>query len=119
MYVSPFLRLIADHGTQFRKKFHAAMTRQNIHHVRSRVRTPYLNGKVERAFRTFKLWWRVILCGMNHAQIQRRLNDYQHWYNHHRPHSAIEGRTPDEVWNGVVTYRPKTNSPTGYDQTTN
>jgi transposase InsO family protein len=46
--------LITDHGTQFRNRFHAAMAGLNIRHVKGRVRSPYLNGKMERAFRRSK-----------------------------------------------------------------
>jgi len=55
-YGSPHF-LITDRGTQFRGKFHSAMNQLHIHHVKAKVRAPYLNGKMERAFRTFKLWW--------------------------------------------------------------
>jgi putative transposase len=94
--------LITDHGTQFRTLFHQKMQAADIHHVKGRVRTPYLNGKMERAFQTFKLWWRAILCGLSQSSIQNRLDTYRHWYNHHRPHSAINGLTPDEAWNAIA-----------------
>ena len=90
--------LITDHGTQFRGRLHAALVRMNIRHVKGRVRAPYLNGKVERVFRTFRIWWTLVLCGLSRPAIQRRLDDYRHWYNHHRPHSALKGLTPDEAW---------------------
>jgi transposase InsO family protein len=90
--------LISDHGTQFRKRFHAAMALLNIRHVKGRVRAPYLNGKLERAFRTYREWWRLLLPGLSRRHLQRRLDDYRVWYNQHRPHSALNGRTPDEAW---------------------
>ena len=31
---------------------------------------------------------------------------YRHWYNHHRPHSAIDGLTPDEAWNATELSEP-------------
>ncbi len=98
--------LITDHGTQFRSWFHDAMKRIGISHVKARVRAPYLNGKIERTFRTFRIWWRIILCGLSRPHIQRRLDDYQHWYNHYRPHSAIKGLTPDEAWEGIELPQP-------------
>ena len=61
---------------------------------------------MERAFRTFKLWWRVVLCGLSRTSIQYRLDNYRHWYNHHRPHSAIDGLTPDEAWNATELSEP-------------
>ncbi len=57
-----------------------------IKHVKGRVRAPYLNGKIERSFKTLRLYWRLILCGNSVAAMQRRLNNYYHWYNTHRPH---------------------------------
>ena len=29
-----------------------------------------------------------------------RVETYDHWYNECRPHSALGGRTPAEVWRG-------------------
>jgi hypothetical protein len=59
---------------------------------------PYLNGKIERSFKTLRLYWRLILCRNSTASVQRRLNHYRHWYNIHRPHSALGVLTPDEAW---------------------
>jgi len=98
--------LITDHGTQFRRGFQSAMGKLDIGHVKGRVRAPYLNGKMERAFRTFRLWWSVILCGATRRRLQRRLDNYRHWYNHHRPHSALHGITPDEAWHGTGLSEP-------------
>jgi transposase InsO family protein len=46
--------IITDHGCQFRRQFKAAMKRMGIQHVQGRVRQPFLNGKVERLFRSFR-----------------------------------------------------------------
>ena len=78
----------------------------NIRHVKGRVRAPYINGKIERAFRTFRIWWQMVLCGITRSHIQRRLDNYRHWYNHHRPHSALVGLTPDEAWQGASLTEP-------------
>jgi putative transposase len=98
--------LITDHGTQFRNHFHAATRPMRIRHVKGRVRTPYLNGKVERSFMTLRLWWRAILPGWTRSGLQRRLDDYRRWYNHHRPHSALRGLTPQEAWEGFEPPQP-------------
>jgi putative transposase len=98
--------LITDHGTQFRRGFQSAMGKLDIGHVKGRVRAPYLNGKIERAFRTFRLWWSVILCGATRRGLQCRLDNYRYWYNHHRPHSALHGITPDEAWHGTGLSEP-------------
>ena len=92
--------VITDHGTQFRRRFRSAMKKMDIIPVQARVWAPYLNGKLERAFRTFRVWWRLVLTGLTQRGIQRRLDDFGTWVNQHRPHSALNGLTPQEAWEG-------------------
>jgi len=99
--------LITDHGCQFRRVFREAMKKRlRIRHVRSKVRTPYLNGKMERAFLPLKLWWCGVLPSLAIRSIQRRLDDYQFWYNEHRIHSALGVLTPQEAWDGTEPPAP-------------
>ena len=98
--------VITDHGTQFRRQFRTAMKKLGIIAVQARVRAPYLNGKIERAFRTLRIWWRLVLTGLTQRGIQRRLDDFGAWFNEHRPHSALHGRTPQEAWEGRVLPEP-------------
>jgi putative transposase len=98
--------LITDHGCQFRKQFFATVTAWGIHHVRGRVRAPFWNGKMERLFRTFRIWWRGVLTGLSRTSIQRRCDGYQFWYNTCRPHSALDGLTPEEAWQGQDLPQP-------------
>ena len=74
--------------------------------VQARVRAPYLNGKIERAFRTFRIWWRLVLTGLTQQEVQRRLDDFGNWYNELRPHSSLQGLTPREAWDGRVLPEP-------------
>ncbi len=104
--------LITDNGSQFRKQFGKAMRRQRIRQVRSRVRAPFLNGKIERFFRNLKGWARLVLFGFSATGIQRRLDCFAAWYNGCRPHSAINARTPEEAYNHrklpkAVAYRAR------------
>jgi len=89
--------LITDHGCQFRKAFRNRIESLGVRHVQGRVRCPAVNAKVERFFRTFRLWLRVVLLPWSARRVQKRLERFQHWYNHHRPHSALGCRTPDEA----------------------
>ena len=34
------------------------------------------------------------------------MNRYLDWYNEHRPHASLGGRTPDEAWNGIDLPEP-------------
>jgi hypothetical protein len=82
------------------------MNRTGIIPVQARARAPYLNGKIERAFRTFRAWWRLVLTGLTQRGIQRRLDHFGAWFNKHRAHSALGCRTPQEAWEGQVLPEP-------------
>ena len=90
--------IITDHGSQFRQRFRSHMRRMRICPVQAKVRAPYLNGRVERTFRTVRVWWRLVLTGLTQGGIQRRLDVLENWFNEHRPHSALRGLTAPEAW---------------------
>ena len=92
--------VITDHGPQFRQQFRSAVRDRGIIPVQARVRAPYLNGKIERVFRTLRVWWRLVLTGLTKRSIQRRMDDFKDWFNEIRPHSALGGLTPQEAWEG-------------------
>jgi hypothetical protein len=90
------------HGTQFRRRFHAALACVKVQHVRGRVRVPFLSGKMEGAFRMLRVWWRMVLAALAKRNLQRRVDDYRLWYNAFRPHSAVGGLTPGEAVRGMT-----------------
>jgi putative transposase len=98
--------MITDHGCQFRQVFEESMEQVGITLVRGRVGSWRLNSKIERVFRTLKLWQRVVLLGLKPRTIQRKLDDYRLWYNRHRPHTALGFSTPDEVARGFKPPKP-------------
>jgi transposase InsO family protein len=58
-----------------------------------RPRSPHLSGKVERAQRTtLEEFWSTVDLAV--GDLQDRLDEWQHFYNWQRPHSALGGRTP-------------------------
>ena len=93
--------IICDHGGQFANRFTTTIEADGITIVKGKVRQPSFNGKVERLFRTLRTWLRVAVLPISVRPLQRRLDHYQAWYNEHRPHAALGGRTPDEAWNGI------------------
>ncbi len=93
--------LISDHGSQFRRRFKEACDKQGIKHVRGQVRAWQINAKVERFFRTLKSWMRSTWMIPSTEGMQRRLNEYQIWYNEHRVHAAHKAHTPEDVIRGV------------------
>jgi transposase InsO family protein len=53
---------------------------------------------VERFIRSVKdECTRRLVMPMSVARLRQELSLYAYWYNHHRPHQGLAGRTPDEV----------------------
>lgn len=98
--------IITDHGPQFRKRFGAALERMGIHHVRSQVGQPFLNGKVERLFRSLRIWWHFKLPCLTVRGMQRKLDAFAAWYNEHRVHAALGPMTPSEADNHSHAIEP-------------
>ena len=48
---------------------------------------------------------RVILVPMRRETFRRDLSHFLVWYNEHRPHMALEGRTPEDVYRDVPSDR--------------
>jgi len=75
---------------------------------------------VERFIRTMKTeCTRQILVPFRAKRMRRELGHYATWYNEHRPHTYLEGRTPREVYDGLSPanskprYEPRPNWPRG------
>ena len=52
--------LITDHGGEFQKQFKHGLNELGIKHTRGPVRMPNFNGKIERFFRTLRIWQRAV-----------------------------------------------------------
>jgi transposase InsO family protein len=61
------------------------------------VQTPRLNGKVERSHRTDKEEFYQLLTYTGDVDLNVKLEEWQNFYNYHRPHSALDGKTPYET----------------------
>ncbi len=90
--------LVTDHGVQFRSHFKRGLRGLGIALVRGRRKSPTFNGRVERFFKTFRLWQRLTLFAWKIAWIQKKLDVFRGWYNAERPMFILSGRTPEEVW---------------------
>jgi putative transposase len=58
------------------------------------VRSPWLNGWIERFHRTLKEELIHPLGSFDLAQVKRHFSAYRHDYNQSRPHQALGGRSP-------------------------
>lgn len=86
-----------DNGHEFQARFHWHLMDQGINHVYIKPATPRLNGKVERSHRTDKEEFYQMLNYTSDVDLNKKLNEWEKYYNLHRPHSAHQGYTPFEV----------------------
>jgi transposase InsO family protein len=78
-----------------------ALERAGVGHLRTRPYRPQSNGKVERLNHTINL--EGAYAGVD-AGNQARLDALPGWvhaYNHHRPHTALGGRSPMQTLNNL------------------
>ena len=76
-----------------------------IRHQHTNIASPWMNGRIERFFGTFKAavqravtqgWWLE-----TDASLADRLVEFRFFYNQIRPHQHLRGLTPAEVWSGL------------------
>jgi transposase InsO family protein len=81
-------------------RFHWHLESLDFRHIYIRPRTPHLSGKVERSHRVDEQEFYQFLDKDGISDDIHLFNDKQHewedYYNHHRPHGALDGQTPHE-----------------------
>ena len=85
-----------DNGHEFQAKFHWHVEDLGMRHAYIKPRSPQLNGKVERSHRTDKKEFYQLLNYTGDVDLNRKLKDWETFYNYHRPHGAFNGKTPYE-----------------------
>ena len=88
-------QILTDNGSAYgskskHSKFDRKLRLKGIQHIRGTVHSPTTQGKVERLFQTFKREFKF--CNGDSELWRMR-------YNHFRPHTSLNRRTPDEVYN--------------------
>lgn len=68
-----------------------------IKHERIEPHCPWMNGRIERVWSTFKQLLRMYDI-KNEAELQATLDVLRGTYNQHRPHQSLSGHTPVEAW---------------------
>ena len=89
-----------DNGAEFQSRFHWHLDELGIRHVYIRPRTPRLNGKVERSHRIDDQEFYQLLDKNGIREdihiFNKKLREWENYYNYHRPHGALDGQTPYE-----------------------
>jgi len=88
-----------DNGSEFGPQFHWHVLDKGIQHRYIRPRRPYLNGKSERSHRIDQEEFYRQLEGVVISSVEefnQRLQEWERFYNYHRPHGSLDGQTPYE-----------------------
>jgi putative transposase len=86
--------ILTDNGNIFgfkskHSKFDRALNRRGIKHIRTAIHSPTTSGKIERFFQTLDKEFQF--CNKDAELFRMR-------YNHFRPHSSLEGRSPADIY---------------------
>ena len=88
-------RVLSDNGSAYRSHaWRDACAELAITPKRTRPYRPQTNGKIERFHRTLADGWAYARFYTSTTQRNTALPGWLHFYNHHRPHSAIGGQPP-------------------------
>jgi transposase InsO family protein len=97
--------VMTDNGACYRSGDFANALGPDIKHRRTRPYRPQTNGKVERFNRTITTEWAYARPYLSEQDRAATYPDWLHSYNHHRPHTALNGQVPaDRVHNLTGNY---------------
>lgn len=86
--------VMTDNGACYRSRDFAAALGDGVRHKRTRPYRPQTNGKVERFNRTLASEWAYARAYESETVRAATYADWLHSYNHHRPHTALDGDAP-------------------------
>src|SRR3989338_500133 len=87
--------IISDNGSPYglkskHSRFDRWCRRNNILHIRTRVKRPQTNGKIERLFQTI---------GKEIKFCNKDIEHFRYRYNHLRPHESLNWEMPADIFN--------------------
>lgn len=91
-------QILTDNGGAYglnsrNSRFDCWCKRRGIHHIRTKIHSPTTNGKVERLFKTMDE--ELSFCNNDLELFRMR-------YNHFRPHSSLNNKTPAEIYHDIT-----------------
>ncbi len=90
-------KIRTDRGHEFQTKFHWHVEDLGIQHVYIKLRSPQLNGKVERSHRSDQEEYYQLLTYKDDFDLEEKLTEWERFYNFARLHGAHQGKTPYEI----------------------
>ncbi|WNG88999.1 IS481 family transposase [Mycobacterium sp. ITM-2016-00317] len=104
---------LSDNGIVYTGRFHAHESAFEINLRALGVRTinsapfhPQTCGKIERFWQTLKNWLAARDPAATANELNAQLERFRSFYNHQRPHRALRGATPAEVFGATAKARP-------------
>ncbi len=105
--------LLSDNGAVFtatprkgKVLLQTELERFGITNKNSRPYHPQTCGKIERLHQTLKRYLTRQEPAKTLTELQTQLDAFVHYYNHIRPHRALNGRTPLQAYSTKVKARP-------------
>ncbi|MFV0383204.1 integrase core domain-containing protein [Paracoccus sp. (in: a-proteobacteria)] len=96
----PIKAIQIDGGSEFMAEFEKACQDKNLPLYVLPPRSPKLNGAVERCNGAWRYeFYAATELPRQIDKIAEYVDAFQHLYNHHRPHGALDGLTPAEYLN--------------------
>lgn len=93
---------LTDNGSCYRsKEFGKVCSRFQVRHLYTKPYRPQTNGKAERFIQTLLREWAYCRPYPNSVIRRRELPKWIRYYNRHRPHASLEGRSPYGTWKSV------------------
>lgn len=106
--------VLSDNGACFSHRsrsgragaFEENLAALGVRTITSRPYHPQTCGKIERFHQTLKGWLLTQPVARHHDDLQAQLDEFLDFYNHHRPHRALDGATPAEAWAATEVAHP-------------
>ncbi len=103
-YEITFKRILSDNGTEFKGSqdthpVELLLKELNIEHTCTKPYRPQTNGKIERFWRTIETDLIQDTMLESEEELKEEVLRYLIYYNEHRAHQALGGKTPKEVLN--------------------
>jgi transposase InsO family protein len=97
-------RVMTDNALAYTRgnDFKAVLATIGARHITTRPYRPRTNGKAERFIQTALREWLYAIPYDRSDQRTADMTPWLHWYNHHRPHSAIGELPPAQRVNNVL-----------------